>query len=133
MERPVIVAIDFDGILCKDAFPEIGKPNYEVISFVRRMQDSGVETVLWTSRVNDRLNEAVDWCVDYGLHFTAINDNTPNNISEYGTNPRKVFADLYLDDKTAEMLYDPTLNNLNNMLRYATHVLRVLGVRLNRR
>lgn len=102
----MIVAVDFDGILCKDAFPGIGEPNYKVISFVRELIDAGHEVVLWTCRVDHRLVEAVEWCHDRGLHFCAVNDNAPSNKARYekehpnGT--RKVCADVYMDDKSAE-------------------------------
>lgn len=101
-----IIAVDFDGILCEDKFPEIGKPNYEVISFVREMIDRGHEVILWTSRADGRLVEATQWCEDRGLHFCAVNDNAPSNKEKYeelhpnGT--RKVYADFYLDDKSVE-------------------------------
>jgi len=99
----VIVAVDFDGILCQDAFPGIGKPNYGMISFVRQLIDEGHEVILWTSRTGDRLAEAVMWCEDYGLHFCAINENAPSNLAqyqaEYPTPSPKVYADLYLEDR----------------------------------
>ena len=102
----MIVAVDFDGILCRDEFPEIGDPNYEVISFVRDLIYDGHEVVLWTCRVNQRLVEAVEWCRDRGLRFCAVNDNAPSNRAkyekEYPHGTRKVYADVYLDDKSAE-------------------------------
>lgn len=98
----MIIAVDFDGILCKNEFPQIGEPYYDVISVVREAIDKGHEVVLWTSRVDDRLTEAVNWCADYGLHFTAVNDNTPSNKQEYSqmypNGTRKVYADVYIDD-----------------------------------
>ena len=96
----MIIAVDFDGILCEDTFPEIGKPKYPMISAVRQLIDAGHDVILWTSRVDDKLQEAVEWCKDYGLCFCAINDNAPNNVAEYGTNPRKVYADIYIDDRS---------------------------------
>lgn len=102
----MIVAVDFDGILCKDAFPKIGEPNYEVVSFVRELIDDGHEVILWTCRVDERLVEAVKWCHDRGVHFCAVNDNAPSNKAkyekEYPHGTRKVYADVYLDDKSAE-------------------------------
>lgn len=102
----MIVAVDFDGVLCEDKFPEIGSPNYGVMSLVREIMDAGHEVVLWTARVDDRLTEAVKWCEDYGLHFDAVNENAPSNRaryeSEYPNGTRKVYADVYLDDKSAE-------------------------------
>lgn len=130
MDRPIIVAVDFDGILCKDKFPEIGKPNYDMVSFVRRLQDSGIETILWTSRVDDRLAEAITWCEDRGLHFTSINDNTPSNKEQYGTNPRKVYADIYIDDRSPWMMYKPCLNDFDEMRKYITRIIGQLGGKL---
>lgn len=127
MDKPIIVAVDFDGILCEDAFPDIGKPNYEMVSFVRRLQDSGIETILWTSRINKKLDEAIDWCEDRGLKFTAINDNTPNNKAEYGTNPRKVYADVYMDDRCPIMLYRPEESDLMSMVKQVKWVIKKLG------
>ena len=99
----MIIAVDFDGILCENRFPDIGRPYYEMISFVRQLIDEGHEVVLWTSRTGDRLAEAAMWCEDRGLHFCAINENAPSNLaqylSEYPTPSPKVYADLYLEDR----------------------------------
>lgn len=99
----MIIAVDFDGILCENgSFPEIGKPIYPMISFVRELMDEGHEVILWTSRVDGPLQEAVKWCEDRGLHFCAINDNATSNreqfASQYPGGTRKVYADLYVDD-----------------------------------
>ena len=104
----MIIAVDFDGILCENEFPEIGRPKYNVISMIRQLIDCGHEVVLWTCRVDNELDKAVDWCGDYGLHFCAINENAPSNIKQYkdkypnGT--RKVYADIYIDDHNIEFL-----------------------------
>lgn len=99
----MIVAVDFDGILCENRFPDIGRPNYGMVSFVRQLIDEGHEVVLWTSRTGDRLAEAAMWCEDYGLHFCAINENAPSNLAQYlavyPTPSPKVYADLYLEDR----------------------------------
>ena len=98
----MIIAVDFDGILCESAFPKIGKPHYPMVSFVRELIDEGHEVVLWTSRVEQQLDEAVAWCEDRGLHFCAVNDNAPSNKKKYegvySTPTRKIFADIYIDD-----------------------------------
>lgn len=103
----MIIAIDFDGVLCEDRFPEIGAPDYEVISLVRQLIDAGHEVVLWTCRVDARLQEAVEWCEDRGLHFCAVNENAPSNrarwAAEYPNGTRKVYADVYVEDH--DLLY----------------------------
>ena len=43
--------------------------------------------------------EAVQNCAQHGLVFNCINENCPQAISMLGGNPRKVFADVYIDDK----------------------------------
>lgn len=102
----MIFAVDFDGILCENAFPKIGKPNYRIISLVRQLIDLGAEVILWTSRCGSELEAAVKWCEDYGLHFCAVNDNAPSNKEQhegmYKEPPRKIYADYYIDDHNLE-------------------------------
>lgn len=99
----MILAVDMDGTLCKDEFPLIGEPNFPLIRDLIQLSSEGVYLILWTCRVNDRLQEAVDWCKSWGLKFDSINDNLEHNVEKYGTNPRKVFADFYIDDRNATM------------------------------
>lgn len=102
----LIIAVDFDGIICENKFPKIGNPNYEIISLIRQLFDKGHEVILWTSRTDQELIDAVNFCEDRGLRFCAINENAPSNISQYidkypqGT--RKVYADVYIDDHNLE-------------------------------
>ena len=105
----MIIAVDFDGILCKNEFPRIGAPNYNIISLTRQLIDKGHEVILWTSRAGAELESAIKWCHDYGLHFTAINDNAPSNKRKweriYPEGTRKVYADIYIDDHNIEYRY----------------------------
>ena len=102
----MIIAVDFDGILCENEFPAIGRPRYENIMLVRELIDAGHEVILWTSRADNELNEAVTWCNDYGLRFAAVNENAPSNIEaykdKYPNGTRKVYADVYIDDHNLE-------------------------------
>lgn len=124
----MIVAVDFDGVLCRDEFPEIGAPNYRIISLVREIADAGHEVVLWTSRADDRLMEAVRWCEDRGLHFCAVNDNAPSNKakyeSEYPNGTRKVCADVYLDDKDPRFITTARNKSYNDALDYLERSVR---------
>ena len=95
----MIIAVDFDGVVCQDRFPAIGEPNWEVIAVLVDLQLQGHQLILWTCRRDERLQEAVLWCQSRGLRFDAVNTNLPSNIEEYGGDTRKVFADLYFDDK----------------------------------
>ena len=104
----MIIAVDFDGILCENDFPNIGKPNYYIISLVRQLIDRGHEVILWTTRNGEELTAAVDWCADYGLHFCNVNGPAPSNEKEYKekypTQSRKIYADIYVDDHNIEFV-----------------------------
>ena len=94
-----IYAIDFDGVLCKCAYPCIGKPKKFNIWRVKRLKKKGHLTILWTCRMGRYLDEALFWCKEQGLRFDAVNDNVWQRTLLYGNNSRKVSADVYIDDK----------------------------------
>jgi len=95
---PMIMAVDFDGTLCQNRWPRIGKANQPVIDWLIIQHQKGIKLILWTMREGELLDEAVEWCRSHGLTFDAVNDNLPEVKARYGNNPRKVFADYYLDD-----------------------------------
>lgn len=96
---PYIIAVDFDGTLVEDKFPEIGKPRWHVWTKMKEAQLSGAKIILWTSRDNDRLKAAVEFCTRNGFHFDAINDNLDECKVLFNNNTRKVYANEYWDDK----------------------------------
>ena len=95
---PPIMAVDFDGTLVRDKFPEIGTERENFCRVIRILQKMGVKSILWTSRTGSALDEAVEWCEDHDLHFDAINKNLPEVIELTGTDTRKVYANVYFDD-----------------------------------
>lgn len=101
-----IYAIDFDGTIVKDAFPEIGEAIPTVQEFIKIKQAQGDKFILWTCRTKEYLQAAIDYCHTQGIVFDAINDNIPWVIDEYGDNPRKIFADFYIDDKNTVIVND---------------------------
>lgn len=106
----MIIAVDFDGILCKNAFPKIGEADFDVIKLVRDLKEAGHEVILWTTRNGDELDAAVKWCGTKGLSFDAINAPAPTNKAEYeGVYPvesRKVYANMYIDDHNPNFVFN---------------------------
>lgn len=107
------IAVDFDDTLAKydPAFPgEIGQPILRNIQLVARLQRKGHQLILWTCREGESLTRAVHWCENIGLHFDAVNENiVDDRLQLKWPNSRKVYADLYIDDKamsaqTAEII-----------------------------
>lgn len=97
----MIIAVDFDGVLHDGKnFPYIGRPRNRVFHHLIEMRKQGHKVILWSCREGRNLTDAVMFCNENGLHFDAINDNLPSMREKYGNNSRKVFADLYIDDKS---------------------------------
>lgn len=97
------IAIDFDGCLCEDAWPDIGEPYWEVIHAAIREQVDGASLILWTCRTGHLLSEAIEACEGWGLTFDAVNANLPERLEYYGTESRKISADEYWDDRAMHM------------------------------
>lgn len=97
----MIYAIDFDGTIVSNAFPEIGEINPEAFYFIRKIQDRGDKWILYTMREGKKLREAVEFLESFGIAPDAVNDNLPELNEAFKNNPRKVFANVYIDDHNA--------------------------------
>lgn len=91
----MIIAVDFDGTL---QLPD-GSPNSSLFYTLRKRQRNGDTVILWTCREGRTLAEAVRFCTNNGLRFNMINQNSPHAIAALGCDSRKIYADLYIDDK----------------------------------
>lgn len=96
-----IIAVDFDGTLCENNWPEIGEPRFETIGYLLKEKKEGAKLILWTCRVGDMLEKAIAWSTQHGLEFDAINENLPEIIESFGSDTRKIFANEYLDDRNS--------------------------------
>lgn len=102
-----IIAVDFDGTLCSNNWPEIGEPNWDLIDRLKVEQEKGAKIILWTCRTGQMLNDAISWCNNNcNLSFDAVNENLPEMIEKFGGDCRKIFADVYIDDKARRISYD---------------------------
>jgi hypothetical protein len=98
-----IYAVDFDGTLAENKWPEIGEPIQPVIDFCIRKREEGHKLILWTCRTGEQTEKAVKWCNDRGLFFDAVNENLPDEIIKYNNDPRKIGADYFIDDKNLNL------------------------------
>ncbi len=89
------IAVDFDGTLCENRWPDIGEAYTDVFDWLLSQRVLGSKIILWTCRSGANLDEAIDFCRDNGLDFDAVNEN-PFTDFEDG---KKIYADIYLDDK----------------------------------
>lgn len=97
----MVIAIDFDGTLCKHEYPKIGDELPGAIETCLQLQKEGHKLILWTMRGNKpgatTLDEAIAWCNDRGLEFWGINENPEQKESGW-SNSNKQYAQLYIDD-----------------------------------
>jgi len=112
----MILAIDFDGTIVKDKFPEIGEPLPGAKEAINRLRHDGYTIIIWTCRKDKKLLEAIEWLVKNEIRYDYINEGCRHNISKHGgTDTRKVYADLYIDDR---MLYKlPTWDEIYWIVR----------------
>jgi hypothetical protein len=106
---PKIVAIDFDGTLVENNFPEIGLANVEIVEYVKYLKHTGHKVILWTCRCDTSerpyLSEAVKFCIDeLDLEFDEVNKNLKEVRDIFKQDTRKVYADIYIDDKGVDLL-----------------------------
>lgn len=103
LDKPII-AVDFDGTITTgdtriwiDDIPseDIFFENIVITDFIRRVQHN-VYLILWTCRTGESLTRAIKFCKSIGIKFDAINENLPGMFET----SRKIYADMYLDDKS---------------------------------
>lgn len=97
------IAVDFDGTLCENKYPEIGQAKKDVINRLLEEQERGAKIILWTCRCGKHLNLAVEWCKSQGINFDAVNSNLPELIEKWETDPRKIAASEYWDDRAVNI------------------------------
>jgi hypothetical protein len=100
MKDSLIIAVDFDGTIVEDRYPDIGRPMLFAIDTLRKMQEDGHRLILWTYRSGRKLQEAVDFCRENGIEFYAVNKSYPEeeDVLDASTS-RKIHADLFIDDR----------------------------------
>lgn len=97
-----VFAFDFDGTLCEIDYPNIGKPKTKMIELAKQLKRDGHQLILWTCRSGIELEKALFWCRQQGVKFDAVNENLKRDIELWGTDPRKICADYYIDDKAID-------------------------------
>ncbi|MGX1024925.1 BT0820 family HAD-type phosphatase [Flavobacterium sp. CS20] len=93
------IAIDFDGTIVENKYPDIGKPKIFAFETLKKLQEDGYLLVLWTFRYGKRLNEAIEFCESYGIEFYAVNKSYPEEEFNIEKMSRKIDADIFIDDR----------------------------------
>ncbi len=98
ISETLTIAIDFDGTIVEDQYPEIGKAKLFAFETLLKLQDKGHRLILWTYRNGTPLEKAVQFCKNNGVVFYAVNKSFPEE--EFDPNfSRKINADIFIDDR----------------------------------
>lgn len=98
LNNRLTIAVDFDGTIVEDAYPNIGRPIIFAFETLKKLQEKGHILILWTYRYGERLDEAVTFCENNGIIFYAVNKSFPEEQNDGKRSP-KIHADLFIDDR----------------------------------
>jgi hypothetical protein len=97
--KSLVLAVDFDGTIVEDRYPEIGKPLPFAIDTLKRLHADGHRIVLWTFRHGRPLRNAVEFLESQGVHLYAVNQSFPEESEQLDGYSRKIHADWFIDDR----------------------------------
>ena len=103
----MVIAVDFDGTIVENRYPEIGAERPFAIETLKMLIADRHRLVLWTCREGELLEAALQWCHERGVEFYASNRDYPEETTE--NNPhftRKLKADIFIDDRNVGGLPD---------------------------
>ena len=95
----MIIAIDFDGTIHNGVYPDIGDPIEGAIEAIRQIKEDGNFIIIWTCRESKRNDEMIEWLDKNKIPFDSINENASFMIEKFNSDSRKIFADIYIDDR----------------------------------
>ena len=93
----MIIAVDYDGTLFDG-----GTFNTVLLKRLRASQKRGDTVILWTCREGKSLAEALASLQGIGFRPNFVNCNCPEGVQRMRHDSRKIFADVYIDDKAVK-------------------------------
>ncbi len=98
MLNVLTIAVDFDGTIVENKYPQIGKPIMFALESLKKLQEEGHLLILWTYRSGKELDKAVEFCKKNGINFYAVNKSYPEEVFD-DSQSRKIQADIFIDDR----------------------------------
>lgn len=92
------IAVDFDGVLVRDDYPEMGYVIRDPLwGILKTLSFMGVSILFWSCRSGQKEQEAVK-ILEKVFSRVSMNTNSPGRVRLFGSDPRKLSADLYIDN-----------------------------------
>jgi len=95
------VAVDFDGVLARKAWPAVGEEMPGAVAFLKWLDEQGWWRVLFTCREGGHLKAALGWLDKQGYGegwWTAVNATPKPITDQYGSDSRKIGFHALIDD-----------------------------------
>jgi hypothetical protein len=97
-------AIDFDGTIAYDAYPGIGNIIPGAKETMLKIKELGGEIAIWTCRTHAAKENAKKFLDANNIPYDKFNEPFDANVNEYGgDHARKIFADVYIDDRSIHL------------------------------
>ena len=143
MKKKFIIAVDFDGTIADNAFPDIRQAKLcktivgDLKYFRAILEKEGFEpiVVLWTCRSDNEkgsfLSDAVQFCKNHEIQIDYVNESPEHPMFEGMKVEKpspKIYADFYLDDKASsalrpnQVIYDDFNRALKNLKSNLKHI-----------
>lgn len=123
-----VIAIDFDGTIIEDGhWPEVGPAIPGAIQAINVLHKAGYCIIINSCRSGVAEANMIRWLNDNNVSFCHVNVNCKRKIDEYGTDCRKISADIMIDDKS--ICFDKDTFSWMHMLQL---IIRKYGNNINR-
>lgn len=97
--KTFILAVDFDGTIAEDSFPEVGLIRKGAKKYLQQLADDGHKIIINTCRTGRFEGMAEDFLIKHEIPYNYINNNLPKMIKMYKQDCRKISADYYIDNR----------------------------------
>lgn len=102
----MIIAVDFDGTIVKDCYPDIGNEMPFATATLKMLAEKGHQLILWTVRSGRALDAAIEWCRKRGVEFYGVNQVFQGDERDGKNYARKPKVDIFIDDRNVGGLPD---------------------------
>lgn len=105
------IAVDFDGTIVENKYPGIGDPIPGAIQTLQAWKARGHTIIINSCRSGVHQAQMEAWLIRNHVAHDYINENDPARTEQYGSDCRKISADIYIDDHNISRI-DPFNNGI---------------------
>jgi hypothetical protein len=116
---PLIICIDFDDTIVKtNSDFTIKECRIGAKKVINSWHKKGHYIIIWTCRTGDTQLEAEEFLKKEGINYDKINDHSVYTYKDWPNPGRKIYGDVYIDDKSPEHILKgmPSWEDLDSMI-----------------